>query len=1463
MEIARCRSTSFFRSAWSAGLRRLVSPFLTLGFALEILANPQGLTVSSGSASVTASGSRMDITASQNAFLNWQSFNIASGQTTTFHQPSAASIVWNKINDVNPSQIWGNLNANGVVVLMNQSGFFFGPDSVVNAAGFVATTATTLPDLGVGGAWQFSGPPPAASVINYGQIRVNSGGSAFLIAEKVENHGLLVAPDGTLGLYAGKQVLMSERPDGRGLSVEVRLPEGSVDNQGRLVADGGSILIHAQTVNQNGLLQANSVRDRNGVIELLATDSVNLGANSLISAQGDGTTVSSGGQVTIKSDGTFTDATGSSVTVAGSAAGGNGGQVELSAPLMTAIHSSVDGHAAGGYTGGSLLLDPTSINLGTSGSGSANSGSVLAGDPPSTLNLDVNSAFVGLANIDLQATRNINVLSGTAWDLAQSTGISGGNHLLSLEAGNNITLQAGASIQAGLGWSVSLAAGRDFSSPDALTPNTGNILFQSSSSLIAHDGSVSLRAGNNITLQSGTTWSFDHSSGASTPASLVSAEAGNNITIQGASIQAGQGWSVSLAAGRDFSTPADVTPGVGSILFQSTGSLQADDGSITLRAGQDVTVAGGFVRTVGGGSIDVTAVSGSVNTGTRVNGFIFLATDDISLNNYMLVDPDLGGISTAAGGNVNLTAGLDITSYLPSNTDTQTRGATDGGSGAFGAAPGNVALNAGRNVVGHYVVRNGVGTINAGRDAGTAFDATAGTTDYPLALSLISGGWNVTAGQDIILQEVRNPNGIYNNQGFTGRLAAKHYFDYSPGAYVNLTAVNSVQLTGVSGSTLPRRSGTFDQAIPAIYPPSLSMSAGAGGVLIADDIILFASPVGQLNITTTDGGSLRGTKPGALVSLIMSDSGSSQYRPAANPNADFGAADHAAAPLHVNDSEPVQLNISGDIGPHTLDDATGGLLLVFPKHAEINVGGNMVNSRFDIQNLHGGDVTTLNVTGDILNTVEFTGVSLSTAPDFSPLTHAVDPSLADLAGLFSYNGQTHLLTFRGTMTTAEMNALISLQVYAVDPVTQRPLLDANGNPVIETVSILSAATAQALFDATQNLPQSPDTGYTIEGPGTFNLTAHNLDLGATTGIRSIGPANNHGLARLGTSGAAITVNLSGDLDMFSTAIASFDGGNIVVNVGGSANLGSSVFTGDQSARGIFTTARSDVSVTAGGDININGSRIAAYDGGNITVISRTGNVNAGQGGQGAVEVEQVYVDPHTGNVLTYTPTIPGSGILGTSFPASLDPSYPSSGNAPGNITVETPQGNIVASAGGIVQIALNNVDSRTASVTLTAGGSIDASGSGVIGNNVHLRAAGGVRGLVVAQHDISISAQQNVSVTAIGSGNVSVSSGGTISGTIVGVGNVSVSGATVDAAMLSQGGVSANNANVGSSAAFTSANAAGSTSQSAAASGEQQVMKTVVASTSDDEDEKKKRPPGSGPVVTRRTGRVTVILPKT
>ncbi|HVV71940.1 MAG TPA: hypothetical protein VHI52_10645, partial [Verrucomicrobiae bacterium] len=329
-----------------------------------------------------------------------------------------------------------------------------------------------------------------------------------------------------------------------------------------------------------------------------------------------------------------------------------------------------------------------------------------------------------------------------------------------------------------------------------------------------------------------------------------------------------------------------------------------------------------------------------------------------------------------------------------------------------------------------------------------------------------------------------------------------------------------------------------------------------------------------------------------------------------------------------------------------------------------------------------------------------------------------------------------------------------------------------------------------------------------------------------------------------------------------------NGGGVSVFADGVVNAGSRDFTtSDSNARGIFTVDQSDVTVIARGDINVNGSRIAAYDGGNVTVRSLEGDVDAGTGSGGAATVEKIYVDPVTRQVLTYAPTIPGSGILATTFPPSLDPRFPRSVNTVGDILVETPQGNIIASAGGILQIPLNGVGNSSGTVTLRAGtkdlsgnviylGNIDASGSGVIGGSVDLEASGDITGLVFARDNLNISAIQNVNVTALAVGNANVGAGGNVSGTIIGVGSVSASGANVDAALLSQ------NVNASGNVSSSQIGFSQGTAASAASQGLQnnELSKTLASAGGDNEeaDTKKKR---SAPRLASTTGRVTVILP--
>jgi hypothetical protein len=453
------------------------------------------------------------------------------------------------------------------------------------------------------------------------------------------------------------------------------------------------------------------------------------------------------------------------------------------------------------------------------------------------------------------------------------------------------------------------------------------------------------------------------------------------------------------------------------------------------------------------------------------------------------------------------------------------------------------------------------------------------------------------------------------------------------------------------------------------------------------------------------------------------------------------------------------------------------------------------------------------------------------------------------------------------MSGEQLQALLNLRVRTFDAFGA-PILDANNEPVTAPAQFVSAAVLQQLYAASQDIPTNPDSGYRLGGGGTFTIIAHDLDLGATVGIVSDGPSRNLALANYFTHGADIKVLLSGNLDMFSTKIASLNGGAINVYANGDISVGSRNFsTGGQAARGIFTLDDSDVTVIARGNINVNGSRIAAYDGGNVLVRSLEGNVDAGTGGGGAATVQKVYVNPVTRQVLTDVETIPGSGILATTFPPSLNSAFPRSVTTVGDILVETPRGDIIASSGGIVQIPLNGIGSSLGTVTLRAGakdangnviyvGNIDASGSGVIGSSVKLDASGDIKGLVFARGNLDISAKNNVNVTALAGGNAAVSAGDTISGTIIGIGSVAASGATVDAALLSQNVSTSGDASA-SQQGFAQGAAASSTSQSLASDDK---AKEATSQKKDEEDDlaKKQKP---GPRIAKTTGRVTVILP--
>ena len=102
--------------------------------------------VSAGSATLVQVGNTMTISqATENAVLNWQSFNISSDGAVTFKQPDAAAVALNQIFQADPSKILGALNANGSVYLINQNGIIFGAGAQVNTGTLLASSLNIAP----------------------------------------------------------------------------------------------------------------------------------------------------------------------------------------------------------------------------------------------------------------------------------------------------------------------------------------------------------------------------------------------------------------------------------------------------------------------------------------------------------------------------------------------------------------------------------------------------------------------------------------------------------------------------------------------------------------------------------------------------------------------------------------------------------------------------------------------------------------------------------------------------------------------------------------------------------------------------------------------------------------------------------------------------------------------------------------------------------------------------------------------------------------------------------------------------------------------------------------------------------------------------------------------------------------------------------------------------------------------
>jgi filamentous hemagglutinin family protein len=259
-------------------------------------ANPLGGNVVGGTAAIQGQGSS-SVTinqSSQNAIINWSTFNIGRGETTTFNQTmGSSSVALNRvIGGQGPSFLDGTLTANGRVFIVNGDGILFGPNSSINTSGFLATTHDIRNEDFMAGKYNFNIPGnPNASIVNLGTITAANGGFAALVAPGVRNSGTITATLGTVSLAAGnaftldfygdRLITLAVNDQIASVARDVQTGEtlkSLVSNTGKLSANGGRVELTAaaaravvdSVINNKGVIEASSVGTRNGMIVLSA-----------------------------------------------------------------------------------------------------------------------------------------------------------------------------------------------------------------------------------------------------------------------------------------------------------------------------------------------------------------------------------------------------------------------------------------------------------------------------------------------------------------------------------------------------------------------------------------------------------------------------------------------------------------------------------------------------------------------------------------------------------------------------------------------------------------------------------------------------------------------------------------------------------------------------------------------------------------------------------------------------------------------------------------------------------------------------------------------------------------------------------------------------------------------------------------------------------------------------------------
>jgi filamentous hemagglutinin family protein len=250
--------------------------------------------------------------------INWENFDIGSAALTEFHQGDIDHAVLNRIAGGDMTRIFGTLEANGRVFIVNPAGIFFGEGSTVNVTQLVASSLDiTNADFDTGndtGNYEFLIGDGIGEVTNNGTITAAEG--VALLGKKVLNTGTITTtdPGGFVVMAAGDRVLLGtpgskiivemdevkltdpENPEGFGNVVNQSIDEtkpGIIESpEGTIVLAAGDIFsvpLHPQLQAESGEVADQPVRVESGIGTVTQSGTITADGGSVVLTAGNTT----------------------------------------------------------------------------------------------------------------------------------------------------------------------------------------------------------------------------------------------------------------------------------------------------------------------------------------------------------------------------------------------------------------------------------------------------------------------------------------------------------------------------------------------------------------------------------------------------------------------------------------------------------------------------------------------------------------------------------------------------------------------------------------------------------------------------------------------------------------------------------------------------------------------------------------------------------------------------------------------------------------------------------------------------------------------------------------------------------------------------------------------------------------------------------------------------------------------